>query len=91
MNFPEVSGAGEVISTADDYAKWMRCLLSNSSPLTSSMTKDLWTARSMVTDEGDMQAPYDGNLLDYGLGWFICSYQGYRVLYHPGGILGAGV
>ena len=90
MNFPEVSGAGEVISTADDYAKWMRCLLSNSSPLTSSMTKDLWTARSMVTDEGDMQAPYDGNLLNYGLGWFICSYQGYRVLYHPGGILGAG-
>lgn len=90
MDFPEVSGAGEVISTADDYAKWMRCLLSSSSPLSEAMTKDLFTARSFITEEGDDSVPFDGGLLNYGLGWFICSYKGYRVLFHPGGIIGAG-
>ena len=90
MDFPEVAGAGAVISTADDYAKWMRCLLSSSAPLSEDITKEVWTSRSTVTEENDMQSPFDGNLLNYGLGWFICSYQGYKVLYHPGGIIGAG-
>lgn len=94
IDFPEISGAGEVISTADDYARWTRCLLSPASlpasPLTEAMIKELWTARAVVAEESDMQAPFDGGMLNYALGWFVSSYRGYKCLWHPGGIIGAG-
>ena len=90
MDFPEVSGAGEIISTAEDYAKWMRCLLSSASPLSRDMLKELWTPRAVITDDNDMSAPFDGEQLAYALGWFTCSYRGYKCVYHPGGIIGAG-
>ena len=90
MDFPEVSGAGYVISTADDYAKWMRCLLYATSPLNESMTKEFWTSRSLVPQEGSDCVPFDGGILTYSLGWFSGSYKGHKIVWHPGGLHGAG-
>lgn len=90
MDIPEVSGAGCVISTADDYAKWMRCLLSATSPLSEDMLKELWRPRSLVPPNDQDCVPFDGKLLTYALGWFVGSYQGHKVLWHPGGLHGAG-
>ena len=90
LDFPEVSGAGYVISTANDYAKWMRCLLSSSAPLSEAMTKELWSSRSIVPLDDSFCVPFDGGLVTYALGWFPASYRGYRVLFHSGGLTGAG-
>ncbi|KAK5128678.1 hypothetical protein LTR85_000011 [Meristemomyces frigidus] len=97
MDFPEVSGAGWVISTADDYAKWMRCWLhlpstsgnTSASPLTADMIKELWKPRSIVPQSDHDSAPFDG-IMTYGLGWFVCTYKGRMVYWHPGGLTGAG-
>lgn len=91
FNYPLVSGAGWAISTSADYAKWTHYLLNSSKggPLSSSIIKELWTPRSIVPSDDHDPVPFDG-MLNYGLGWFICTYKGRMVYWHPGGISGAG-
>lgn len=91
MDFPEVSGAGWVISTAADYAKWMRCFLDPASgPLSEAVIKEVWTPRTIVPpDDGGDSVPFEG-MMSYGLGWFVCMYQGHTLYWHTGGLTGAG-
>ena len=90
MDFPEVSGAGWAISTADDYAKWMRCWLEPSSgPLSQEMIKELRSPRSIVPPEEIYNERFEG-VMAYGLGWFMSSYKGHMVYWHTGGLIGAG-
>ena len=90
MDFPEASGAGYVITTADDYARWMRCLVHGDAPLTPAITEELWTARTICPPDDDDTVPCDGGLVVYALGWFIGLYRGHRVIFHAGGLVGAG-
>ncbi|OQO10049.1 hypothetical protein B0A48_04405 [Cryoendolithus antarcticus] len=84
-----ISGAGYVMSTADDYAKWMRCLLDGAGPLSPEMIKELWTPRTIVPDEEEQREHFDG-VICYCLGWFKATYRGQEVVWHPGGVTGAG-
>ncbi|KAK6431191.1 hypothetical protein LTR95_012650 [Oleoguttula sp. CCFEE 5521] len=84
-----ISGAGYVMSTADDYAKWMRCLLDGNGPLSLDMIKELWTPRTIVPDDEEQREHFDG-IICYCLGWFKATYRGQEVVWHPGGVTGAG-
>lgn len=88
---PEVSGAGFVLSSVEDYAKWMKALLypSKDGPVTPEIVKELWTPRSIVPKSEFAGIPFDG-IINYGLGWFMAVYHGHSVYWHPGGVNGAG-
>ncbi|KAK5132232.1 hypothetical protein LTR08_009292 [Meristemomyces frigidus] len=90
MNLSGVSGAGYVISTAEDYTKWMRCWLRPASgPLAQTMIQELWTPRTIIPPDGKDNAPFNG-VSTYGLGWFISNYQAHKLYWHPGSLIGAG-
>ena len=84
--FPEVSGAGCIISNVLDYAKWMQMLFNRGPPLVEIMHKDILNPRSI---DVDYREPYDG-VLAYALGWEIFSYKGERMVWHNGGLTGYG-
>ncbi|KAF7189656.1 Protein flp [Pseudocercospora fuligena] len=90
MDLTEVAGAGYVISTAEDYAKWMRCLLERGPPLSEEIIEELFKPRIPATSGGADSVPLDGGFANYALGWFVGAYRGRRVYYHAGGIIGGG-
>lgn len=87
MDFPEVGGAGYVISTVDDYAKWMRSWLTSSIPIDSELRQQLWTPRNI--DFEQIVGPFDSDKL-YCLGWWKSLAYSKDVFFHSGGVLGAG-
>jgi CubicO group peptidase (beta-lactamase class C family) len=88
MSLDEVSGAGAVISTAEDYVKWMQALLSGSGPLSPDMTKEIWTPRAVVPAD-EAESVYDSTML-YCLGWFKATYRGHEIIVHEGDCFGFG-
>lgn len=71
---PQGDGAaGGVISSALDLARFDRAL-TEGKLLTPASLKQMWTAG---------RAP-DGQVLPYGLGWFVEEYQGEKFLWHSG-------
>jgi CubicO group peptidase (beta-lactamase class C family) len=89
LDADSISGAGSVISTADDYVKWMRCLLSGSAPLSPEIIEEIWTPRAIVPPEEREEGPFDG-VVCYCLGWFKATYRGREIVWHPGGLPGSG-
>jgi CubicO group peptidase (beta-lactamase class C family) len=92
LNGSERSGAGFIVSTVEDYAKWMRAFLHPSTgPLNDDIVKSVWTPRSLVspTDSANTNIPFEG-VMAYGLGWFITTYKSHTVYWHSGEIDGYG-
>lgn len=76
--FPQLSGAGSIISTVDDLLKW-NLAMKNSLLL----PKELWikaTSPNVRTNFGDS--------VYYGYGWVIQNYEGHKLLWHNGGMAG---
>jgi CubicO group peptidase (beta-lactamase class C family) len=77
------SGAGNIVSSAADYAKWLRSLLSRSPPLSQSAHAQLTQAHSIIgTDIFDFESA--GFPITYGYGWDIRSYHGELLISHGG-------
>lgn len=98
INLYPVAGAGATISTVEDYALWIKTLLSaasgtknESSPLSPKMFHDLVTPRSIInslTSPGDSNAYITPPL--YGLGWLSTKVLGQVLVTHGGGLTGFG-
>lgn len=71
--------AGSLLSTVEDMAKWDAALQSDKLLKKSSLDQ-IWTAA--VANDGSTM-PFN-----YGLGWFLDSYQGHRLVQHSGGTMG---
>ncbi|KAK3945584.1 penicillin-binding protein 4 [Diplogelasinospora grovesii] len=82
MGLQEVSGAGAVISSVNDYAKWIQCLLRESEPLGKGVHEELKRPKMIV---GSGRGAYDVPQM-YASGWFVASYKGHRVFTHSGGM-----
>ena len=85
MDFPEVGGAGCVISNVLDYAKWVQMLINRGPPLTEEMHKQIISPRTIE----EFTQPYDG-ILTYALGWDVRTYKGEPMITHQGGLVGFG-
>ena len=96
-----ISGAGATISTVNDYALWIKALLSaadsngkanHSSPITTAMFHDLVTPRTIVsTDFYDSEDPWAFvNPALYALGWLTIKAGGETIIAHNGGLTGFG-
>lgn len=86
-DFGGVSGAGAMISNVLDYAKWIRCMMTRSGPLSPAGHAALVEPRSVYLDHGTN--PFPAPHL-YALGWFMDMYRGERIIWHGGGITGFG-
>ncbi|PYI26038.1 beta-lactamase/transpeptidase-like protein [Aspergillus indologenus CBS 114.80] len=98
---PEISGAGAIISSVGDYAKWVHALMnpetsssssssSGDSTATTSLSAavcaDVGTARTLIPPPSD---PFLRPMA-YCLGWNRYVYRGVEILTHDGGIDGFG-
>lgn len=82
MEVAEDAAPGGVISTAVDYAKWVKCLLHESAPLSINTHRDIRKPRILAATEPGRGA--DIGL--YGLGWIRKNYKGHILYTHSGGM-----
>ncbi|KAI4087199.1 MAG: hypothetical protein LQ344_006945 [Seirophora lacunosa] len=87
MDIRLVSGAGNIISNVDDYAKWLHFLINQSAPLSKAGHMSLRHARTICDDN-----PIPGILSPstYALGWSVENYRGEPLISHDGGTPGFG-
>lgn len=87
MDIPFVSGAGNVISNVEDYARWLRFLISQSPPLSERGHQSLRNPRTILED-----SPLPGFVgpSTYALGWNVENYRGEPLISHTGGVPGFG-
>lgn len=85
--FPAVSGSGAIISNVLDYAKWLRCMMTRSAPLSTAGHESVVAPRIVIPVPGNI--PYNAPNL-YALGWFVDTYRGERIIWHSGGWTGFG-
>lgn len=72
-------GAGSIVSTAGDMAKWDAALYGEQLLKRTSLNQ-MWTPAKAA---GGALAPFN-----YGFGWFVDTYHGHRVVAHTGGTPG---
>ncbi|KAJ5372491.1 Peptidase S12 Pab87-related C-terminal [Penicillium concentricum] len=80
------SGAGAIISSVADYARWIRELIEKTGPLKGH--DSLTDPRTIYfqNDDLNLPAPYHG----YALGWVVDNYRGQHFYSHAGGWPGYG-
>ena len=54
---PEADGAGSIITSVNDYIKWVRALLHRTSPVTEAVYSGLVRARTIVNPDGERLPP----------------------------------
>jgi CubicO group peptidase (beta-lactamase class C family) len=80
-------GAGNILSSVSDYAKWISTMLNRWPPFSPAGYKMLFGAHSIASQ--NPMGPFITPTL-YGLGWMIQAYQGETVLSHGGVQIGYG-
>ena len=86
-NFPGVSGAGAMVSNVLDYAKWLRCMMTRSKPLSLADHEAVTYPRTIYSSHGTNIFP-PPHL--YALGWIIDHYRGEKIIWHSGSWTGFG-
>lgn len=86
---PEGRGAGCVLTSAGDYAKFVRCLIKKAAPLSEASHKALVEPRTIedVSDPDDLLPGY-GDVSLYTLGLFRDTYRGNTLMSHGGAVPG---
>ncbi|KAB8339166.1 hypothetical protein FH972_022101 [Carpinus fangiana] len=92
---PEQSGAGDIISCVDDYAQWMRAVLTRDTRILSKKGwREVLRPRIVVSNPSKEDDKEDGeheeelkglSTLTYALGWFVEHYWGEKIVSHTGG------
>ena len=83
---PAVSGAGGIISSVNDYARYLRTMMDEAPPISRAGYDALRTPRTIVSRE---VAPKTGPTT-YSLGWRQNWYRGESLMAHQGGLVGFG-
>ncbi len=82
-----VSGAGAIISNVLDYAKWLRCMMNRTTPLSPAAHETLHFPRMNVPPSPFDHPGYRG-AHGYALGWLASNYRGESMIWHNGGLDG---
>jgi CubicO group peptidase (beta-lactamase class C family) len=80
-------GASNVLSSATDYAKWLRAMIHRQPPLSPAGHAAVTGAHSILIPQ--VMPPYSSPIL-YGFGWMSESYKGQTVIQHDGATWGFG-
>ena len=87
LNLNMVAPAGGVYSTIDDLAKWLTFLLTENELKEDFGDHFIETQRSQINLPPDpfLDLVFKGSdFLGYGMGWFVHSYHGHKVVEHTG-------
>ena len=87
LDSPQESGCGAMISNVLDYAKWLRCMMTMSAPLSPAGHSALRSPRIMSTPPGSEAHGFRGSEA-YALGWEVSNYRGEVLIWHTGGLPG---
>lgn len=80
-------GAGNILSSVSDYAKWVSTILNHGPPFSQSAYTTLLGSHSIVSH--NPVEPFQTPTL-YGLGWMLQAYHGEVILSHEGSQFGYG-
>ncbi|PLB41875.1 beta-lactamase family protein [Aspergillus candidus] len=86
---PEAQGAGSIITSVNDYIKWVKAVMNQDNPITDSVYKGLIKARTLQNPDFEDLAPMTSPV-SYAAGWEIFFYRGYMVVGHDGAVPGFG-
>lgn len=91
QSYDNMAPAGSVVSSVADMANWLKVLL-NDGRFQGQQLLTVETARYLSSSLVEIPKGYflfaDSPAAHYGLGWDIQQFQGRRLVYHGGGILG---
>jgi len=77
VNYTDLFSAGEMVSTVGDLMKW-DAALNTEKILKASSKNSMWTSAKLN----------DGRPTGYGFGWFLETWNGHKVIGHPGSTSG---
>ena len=83
MNEAYDLGAGALLSSVNDYAKWVHMMMYQTAPLSKTIHEQLITPRTIVGRGAD-----GVGTRAYALGWDVESYHGWEVISHAGATVG---
>ena len=87
LDAPQESGCGATISHVLDYAKWLRCMMSMSAPLSPAGHQALRSPRIFSGPVAGETTGFRGSSA-YALGWEVSNYRGEDLIWHSGGLPG---
>ncbi|KAK1246510.1 hypothetical protein MKX08_000312 [Trichoderma sp. CBMAI-0020] len=85
---PEGQGAGSIMTSVNDYVKYVRALMNQEEPFTKDIYKGLIKGRQIVDLDSEKLSPFTSPLL-YAAGWETHYYRGHLVVAHNGCIAGS--
>ena len=77
VNYTDLFSAGEIVSTVGDLMKW-NAALDGENLLKNSSKSQMWTSAKLN----------DGRPIGYGFGWFLETWNGHKIIGHPGSTSG---
>jgi CubicO group peptidase (beta-lactamase class C family) len=84
MNYAPIEGTGAIVSSVLEYEKWIKALLSRSTPMTQDGHDAVFQPRTILSRTTmNMNIDLDCTHL-YALGWFVDNYQGCQYFWHTG-------
>lgn len=84
---PEAQGAGSVITSVNDYIKYVKAMMNKQGPFTEDVYNGILRPRTIIAADHAKPLPFTSPLL-YALGWEVHHYRGHLVVSHMGGIAG---
>ncbi|KAJ9319719.1 hypothetical protein DTO271D3_488 [Paecilomyces variotii] len=80
---PEAQGAGFIITSVNDYIRWVRAMINHEGPITEGIYNGLVKSRIFQNPEAENLNPLT-SLSVYAAGWEIFYYRGHMVVSHDG-------
>ena len=87
LDAPQESGCGATISNVLDYAKWLRCMMTMSAPLSAAGHHAIRSPRIITGSVTEEPTGFRGSEA-YALGWSVSNYRGEVLMWHTGGLPG---
>ncbi|KAG8408243.1 hypothetical protein J3459_018054 [Metarhizium acridum] len=84
---PEGQGAGSVVTSVNDYIKYVQAMLNRDGPFTEDIYRGILKPRTIVGLDLEKPYPYSSPRI-YASGWHLHHYRGYNIVAHDGGIPG---
>jgi hypothetical protein len=91
MDSHTIAPAGGICMNIHDLTKWTQCLLQNSGEIIRSDTLEELCSPQIITSFTENKILSLNNNIQmeaYGLGFFIITYKGKKIIFHPGNIDG---
>ncbi|KHN98443.1 beta-lactamase family protein [Metarhizium album ARSEF 1941] len=86
-DFPEAQGAGSIVTSVNDYIKYVKALMNQEEPFTEDVYEGLIRPRIIISPD-EAPRPFSSPPL-YATGWEVHHYRGHMFIIHDGCISGS--